>query len=118
MQDLEDGATTTVKGSGSAVYTLKNSGGVYSCTCPAWMHQSIAIERRTCKHLRAFRGDDAEQARLGTAELTGKPARPPRAPRTSADTGEKAGDDAEETMRRRSSSRTSGRPTSTSAAGG
>ena len=92
MQDLEDGATTTVKGSGSAVYTLKNSGGVYSCTCPAWMHQSIAIERRTCKHLRAFRGDEAEQARLGTAELSGKPARPPRAPRTPPD----AGDDAEE----------------------
>ncbi|MDF2693181.1 MAG: ligase [Labilithrix sp.] len=92
MQDLADGETTTVKGSGSAVYTLKNSGGVYSCTCPAWMHQSIGIERRTCKHLRAFRSDDAEKERLGTAELTGKPARPPRAPKAAGE-GDDARDD-------------------------
>ncbi len=81
MPDLGDGESAVVSGSGSAVYTLKNSGGVFSCTCPAWMHQSIGIEARTCKHLRAYRGDDAEKARLGTAELTGKPARPPPAPR-------------------------------------
>ncbi|MCC6333999.1 MAG: DNA ligase [Myxococcales bacterium] len=73
--DLRDGETTQVKGSGSSIYTLKNSGGVYSCTCPAWMHQGIAIERRTCKHLRAFRGDEAEEARLGSAPLSGKPTR-------------------------------------------
>jgi DNA ligase 1 len=87
MQDLADGETTTVKGSGSAVYTLKNSGGVYSCTCPAWMHQSIGIERRTCKHLRGYRGDEAEKERLGTAELTGKPARPPRTPKAPGESG-------------------------------
>ncbi len=87
--DLADGETTQVKGSGSSLYTLKNNGGVYSCTCPAWMHQGIAIERRTCKHLRAFRGDEAETARLGSAPLSGRPARPkvPKAP------GEAAGDD-------------------------
>jgi len=78
MGDLADGESAQVKGSGSSVYTLKNSGGVFSCTCPAWQHQSLGIERRTCKHLRAFRGDDAEKARIGDAELTGKPARPPR----------------------------------------
>lgn len=72
-RDLADGETEKVKGSGSSVYTLKNTGGIYSCTCPAWMHQSVAVERRTCKHLRAFRGDEAEQARLGTTELAGKP---------------------------------------------
>lgn len=65
-RDLDDGETTTVKGSGSAVYTLKNTGGAYSCTCPAWLHQGSPAERRTCKHLRAFRGDDAETARVGT----------------------------------------------------
>lgn len=75
MQDLQDGESTTVKGSGSATYTLKNVGGMYSCSCPAWMHQSVAIETRTCKHLRAFRGDAAEQMRLGSAPLAGKPAR-------------------------------------------
>ncbi|AKU94568.1 DNA ligase (ATP) [Labilithrix luteola] len=78
MSDLSDGETTQVKGSGSATYTLKNTGGMYSCTCPAWMHQSIPVERRTCKHLRALRGDDAERERLGTAELAGKPVRAAR----------------------------------------
>lgn len=75
MTDLADGESVEVKGSGSAVYTLRNVGGAYSCTCPAWLHQSSPAERRTCKHLRRLRGDEAEIARLGTAELSGKPAR-------------------------------------------
>lgn len=63
--ELPDGGETTVAGSGSRTYTLRNVGGVYSCTCPAWLHQSAPAERRTCKHLRKFRGDAAEQARIG-----------------------------------------------------
>ncbi|HWH68001.1 MAG TPA: DNA ligase, partial [Candidatus Sulfotelmatobacter sp.] len=47
----------------------------YSCSCPAWRNQSIAIERRTCKHLRKLRGDAAEEARTGGA----LPQRPVRA---------------------------------------
>jgi DNA ligase-1 len=74
-RDLESGESTQVKGSGSAVYTLKNDGGVYSCTCPAWLHQNASIDRRTCKHLRAFRGDAAETERLGAEALPGKPVR-------------------------------------------
>ncbi len=85
MPDLDDGESCEVKGSGSAYYTLKNSGGVYSCSCPAWTNQSLGIERRTCKHLRAYRGDEAEQARLGTAELTGKPTRGPGTPASAGD---------------------------------
>jgi DNA ligase-1 len=92
MNDLLDGETATIPGSGSAVYTLKNSGGVYSCTCPAWMHPSLGIERRTCKHLRAYRGDDAEKERLGTAELSGKPARAPRAPKAEGEADDDADD--------------------------
>lgn len=65
MADLEDGATTQVQGSGSSVYTIKNVGGVYSCSCPAWRNQSTAIERRTCKHIRKLRGDAAEETRTG-----------------------------------------------------
>jgi DNA ligase-1 len=65
MPDLADGETTEMKGSGAKPYVLKNTGGVYSCTCPAWRNQSTAIERRTCKHLRKLRGDAAEEARLG-----------------------------------------------------
>src|SRR5437868_15326053 len=56
-----------MKGSGSKPYVLKNVGGVYSCSCPAWRNQSIAIEKRTCKHLRKLRGDAAEEARTGGA---------------------------------------------------
>ena len=67
MPDLADGETAEMKGSGSKPYLLKNSGGVYSCTCPAWRNQSTPIERRTCKHLRKLRGDAAEEARLGGA---------------------------------------------------
>jgi DNA ligase-1 len=67
MPDLNDGESTEMKGSGSKPYILKNVGGVYSCTCPAWRNQSVAIERRSCKHIRKLRGDDAEEARIGSA---------------------------------------------------
>src|SRR5580692_4630648 len=87
MPDIADGQSVEIQGSAAKPYILKNIGGVYSCSCPAWRNQSLGIERRTCKHLRAYRGDEAETARLGSAPLTGKPARPPRAP------GEAAPDD-------------------------
>src|SRR3954471_7225534 len=73
MADLEDGESIEMKGSGAAPYVLKNTGGVYSCSCPAWRNQSAGIERRTCKHLRKLRGDAAEESRLGSA-LPAKPA--------------------------------------------
>src|SRR5262249_25649064 len=60
-----DGESVEMKGSGAKPYVLKNVGGVYSCSCPAWRNQSVAIERRTCKHLRKLRGDAAEEARIG-----------------------------------------------------
>src|SRR4051812_42258074 len=65
MPDLHDGESIEMKGSGAKPYVLKNIGGVYSCSCPAWRNQSAAIERRTCKHLRKLRGDAAEEARIG-----------------------------------------------------
>ena len=65
MPDLKDGEFIEIQGSARSPYILKNVGGVYSCTCPAWRNQSLAIERRTCKHLRAYRGEDAEKARIG-----------------------------------------------------
>lgn len=63
-----------MQGSGAKPYVLKNTGGVYSCSCPAWRNQSIAIEKRTCKHLRKLRGDAAEEARIGGA-LPQRPAK-------------------------------------------
>ena len=67
MPDLQDGESVEMQGSGSRPYVLKNVGGVYSCSCPAWRNQSVAIERRTCKHLRKLRGDAAEEERVGGA---------------------------------------------------
>jgi len=75
MPDLQDGETIEMQGSGVKPYLLKNTGGVYSCSCPAWRNQSIAIEKRSCKHLRKLRGDAAEEARVGGA----LPQRPVRA---------------------------------------
>jgi DNA ligase 1 len=66
MADLKDGESVEMKGSGAKPYVLKNVGGVYSCSCPAWRNQSVAIERRTCKHLKKLRGDEAELARIGS----------------------------------------------------
>lgn len=75
MADLQEGESIEMQGSGSRPYVLKNVGGVYSCSCPAWRNQSIAIETRTCKHLRKLRGDEAEAERTKGA----LPARPAKA---------------------------------------
>lgn len=65
MAELLDGQTVDVWGSGSKPYQLKNVDGVYSCSCPAWRNQSLPIDQRTCKHLRQYRGEAVEMARLG-----------------------------------------------------
>jgi DNA ligase-1 len=67
MPDLLDGQSIEVQGSARLPYILKNVGGVYSCTCLAWRNQSESIERRTCKHLRQYRGNAAESQRVGLA---------------------------------------------------
>src|SRR6516225_11194278 len=72
MADLQDGQTCEMQGSGAKPYILKNTGGVYSCSCAAWRNQSLPIERRTCKHIRKLRGDAAEEARVG-GDLPAKP---------------------------------------------
>jgi len=72
MPDLKDGESIEMQGSGKSPYVLKNTGGVYSCTCPAWRNQSLGIEKRTCKHLRKLRGEAAEAERVGNAVPAGK----------------------------------------------
>ena len=39
MPELLDGQSAEMQGSGSNPYILKNTGGVFSCTCPAWRNQ-------------------------------------------------------------------------------
>src|SRR5260221_7718979 len=67
MPDLGDGQSIEMQGSASKPYVLKNVGGVYSCSCPAWRNQSIGIERRSCKHLARLRGHEAVATRIGGA---------------------------------------------------
>jgi DNA ligase-1 len=75
VSDLADGDQTEIQGSGKAPYVLRNTGGVFSCTCPAWRNQSVPIERRTCKHLKALRGEEVELKRIGSdgAAVTSPP---------------------------------------------
>ena len=67
VPDLKDGESTEIKGSAAKPYVIRNVGGVYSCTCPAWMNQSKPAPQRTCKHIRKLRGDAAETQRLGAS---------------------------------------------------
>ena len=63
-QTLADGQEAQVKGS-SSTYTLARKGHVYSCSCPAWRNQGAVIDRRTCKHLKAYLGEAFEASRTG-----------------------------------------------------
>ena len=63
MPQLIEGQPQYIQGSGAKPYELKNVGGVYSCSCPAWRNQGAAIDRRTCKHLKQFFGEEVELAR-------------------------------------------------------
>ncbi|HEY1190803.1 MAG TPA: DNA ligase [Gemmata sp.] len=73
--DLADGQIYEMQGSGKNPYKIKNVGGVYSCSCPAWLNQNVPSNARTCKHIRKLRGDAAEELRLATVgEL--KPLKP------------------------------------------
>jgi len=64
MAELRDGEERRVRSSSGRTYTLKRVDGVYSCSCPAWRNQSRHPDYRTCKHLRAFRGDHEEGERI------------------------------------------------------
>jgi len=62
---IEDGDSVEVQGS-SSTYTLTRHGSVYMCSCPAWKNQGAPVDLRTCKHLRAYLGEDSEIKRLGS----------------------------------------------------
>ncbi len=77
MTQWADGEIKQVQGSGKKPYELKFVGGVYSCSCPAWRNQSVAIDKRTCKHLKQIRGPAVEDARVnGTSAPSPVPATP------------------------------------------
>lgn len=65
MADLLDGEYRMVRGDSGNVYTIHRNGDVYSCSCPSWLHQPLPLNKRTCKHLKDFRGENAENERVG-----------------------------------------------------
>lgn len=58
---LQDGESIQVAGSYSrktnqtSHYTIKRTGHVYFCSCPAWKFQHRPSDARTCKHINSLR---------------------------------------------------------------
>jgi DNA ligase-1 len=88
MPVLVEGEPVYIKGSGMKPYELKNVGGVYSCSCPAWRNFGGPIDRRTCKHLKAHCGEANEMARIGMFNPASKQA-PQAKPVTASASDEK-----------------------------
>lgn len=84
--ELEEHESIEIRGS-SGWYHIKRLGGVYSCSCPAWLHQSLPVEKRSCKHLIAVFGEEHEKARTG-----GAVSRVVRSPSAKAGDGADAGE--------------------------
>ena len=61
---LKVGESTQVTGSTGDIHTMKNVDNVvFSCTCGAWRFQGGGAVR-TCKHLRALLGEEADARRM------------------------------------------------------
>jgi len=67
MPEIVEGVPVYIKGSGVKPYELKNVGGVYSCSCPAWRNVGGPQASRTCKHLKKHCGEASELARIAAA---------------------------------------------------
>jgi len=64
-RELEPHESVEILGSSGTYYRIKHVGGVYTCTCPAWLHQGAPVNVRSCKHIRLIRGEEAEVQRTG-----------------------------------------------------
>jgi hypothetical protein len=68
---ISEGASLLVQGTTGSIHTVKNVGGVYSCSCPAWRVQKKTINNRTCKHLIQYLGKEfTNQVSNGSIEVT------------------------------------------------
>ena len=83
-QLIDGGPSAFIQGSGAKPYELKNIGGVFSCSCPAWKNQSVVINRRTCKHLKGYLGAASEAARTGGSPAPAARPAPARASTTAS----------------------------------
>ncbi|XP_077982754.1 uncharacterized protein LOC144437642 [Glandiceps talaboti] len=46
-------------------YSIKRTGDSYYCTCVGWKTQKNPVDKRTCKHLKEYLGEEFENVRLG-----------------------------------------------------
>ncbi len=53
MKHLNEGESIFIQGSAKKPYEIKMIGGIVSCDCVAWRLQSLPIDQRTCKHIKA-----------------------------------------------------------------
>lgn len=65
------------------MYEIRNVGGVFSCSCPAWRNQGRPAHQRSCKHIIALRGQQAEKERLEAAGVDDQSARASSTPSSS-----------------------------------
>lgn len=69
LNDLYDGEVKTVQGSRGDHYTLSRQGGIYRCTCKAFIYQKAKLREKSCKHLKELRGEQAENERIQLAAI-------------------------------------------------
>mmetsp|Transcript_21865 Transcript_21865/g.85686 ORF Transcript_21865/g.85686 Transcript_21865/m.85686 type:complete len:758 (-) Transcript_21865:2367-4640(-) len=65
----------------SSKYRVKRVGNHYYCTCVSWRQQRLAVDARTCKHLKEVLGDAFELARVGAGGFDIQNARNTNEPR-------------------------------------
>lgn len=70
---IEDGEEKSIAGG----YRLKRIGSHYTCTCIGWKVQKNAPNKRTCRHLRDYLGDEFEKNRIGKLPADKKVAQEP-----------------------------------------
>ncbi|KAL3860121.1 hypothetical protein ACJMK2_010286 [Sinanodonta woodiana] len=58
---IDDGEAVNISGG----FKLKRNGSTYQCSCFQWTKQIVPTNKRTCKHLQQYLGEDFENARLG-----------------------------------------------------
>lgn len=59
LHEMKEGDIHKIQGN-SGEYEIRLSGGNYYCTCPAWRNQNLPVDKRTCKHMRQYLGDEFE----------------------------------------------------------
>ncbi|GAA6058674.1 hypothetical protein JCM10212_004085 [Sporobolomyces blumeae] len=81
---VEESVDVTSMTDDSVSYTLtRHSTRGYSCSCFAWrMQKGKPANARTCKHLRAYLGDEYENARCGETKTTTSTAKASTLPTT------------------------------------